>query len=479
MIRENTGEADRIRSRLAQLPKGNITFKTIRGSRRMYLQWSEEGRRRSRYVRAADEEMVRAQIRERAVLESRLRSLETGAVEYEWHQVPYAAVAEEHFGYETRQNSSASEAVEQAGAPAFGQTVRWLKWGDEVIGEVDESFAVRFTRPELNRVVRSCTEGRDRWSRQEFTHFLEERIVSSSRRDIEKILRRCGLKEYDPLQIALFTRGISARDMLWIAESEEERFEDAITEVFTSVFLHHRDLQGDSVDTPEGQNVKRYGVFRGRYGIYKQRLSPVMTDVESELAVAALAQRLEIPCCPCFRVDEDTVFSEFCYDFTREHIIHFRQLIPAGRRDNELYALLSARPQYTADLARMVALDFLTRQDDRHLSNIAVKVRAEEESFYPLYDNGRSLFYEDTEETVRRACEDIPGFATAFGPYGSYYDHVVTLSEMGISFRKLLHLEIGDEEIRSILLESGFTGYRLEGGIGWICRCLDILRGLG
>ena len=59
----------------------------------------------------------------------------------------------------------------------------------------------------------------------------------------------------------------------------------------------------------------------------------------------------------------------------------------------------------------MLLLDFITRQYDRHLSNIAIKVNREGEIFYPLYDNGRSLFYEDTEEMVKAACENVELYA--------------------------------------------------------------------
>ena len=34
-------------------------------------------------------------------------------------------------------------------------------------------------------------------------------------------------------------------------------------------------------------------------------------------------------------------------------------------------------------------LDFITRQDDRHLSNIAIKISGGNESFYALYDRTR------------------------------------------------------------------------------------------
>jgi len=144
-------------------------------------------------------------------------------------------------------------------------------------------------------------------------------VVSRDRRDIEKLLFRCGLSHYDALRIAEITRGIHPKDLLW---SEDERLENIITDVFDSVFHQRMDLVGDSIDTPEGYNIKRYGVFDGQYGIYKQRISPLTTDVESEVAVYLLAQKLGVLCCPAYRVDKNTVFSAFLYDFSREYIVH-------------------------------------------------------------------------------------------------------------------------------------------------------------
>lgn len=61
-----------------------------------------------------------------------------------------------------------------------------------------------------------------------------------------------------------------------------EEFQNVITDVFESVFIRKNDLQGDSINTPEGYNIKRYGAYNGKYGIYKQRISPLTTDVESD-----------------------------------------------------------------------------------------------------------------------------------------------------------------------------------------------------
>jgi hypothetical protein len=237
-------------------------------------------------------------------------------------------------------------------------------------------------------------------------------------------------------------------------------------------------MVGDSIDTPEGYNIKRYGVFDGKYGIFKQRISPLTTDAESEIAVSLLAEKLGVPVCPAVRVDKDTIFSTFLYDFSREYIVHFRRLFDGARSDNEYRNLLGVRPQYRDEIARMILLDFITRQDDRHLSNIAVKISGGAESFYALYDNGRSLFYEDTEEMVRQAVADPATYATSFGYAGTYWDYVREIAGEPSGLQGLVNLEVAEGDIRNILTEAGFSGYRFAGALEWILRALDMVRGV-
>lgn len=320
--------------------------------------------------------------------------------------------------------------------------------------------------------------GMESWTPERFAEFLSERIVSRDRRDIEKILFRCGLSNYDVLRIAGITRGIHPKDLLWIANSEDEQLDSVITNVFDSVFHQRIDLVGDGIDTPEGYNIKRYGVYNGQCGIYKQRISPLTTDVESEVAVYLLAKKLGVPCCPAYRAGKDTVFSAFLYDFSKEYIVHFRRLFDGARSDNEYQNLVAVRPQYKDDIAKMVLLDFITRQDDRHLSNIAVKISNGEESFYPLYDNGRSLFYEDTDEMVQTAVAEPEQYATAFGYAGTYWDYVKDIAEERGGLTGLLYLDITKAEVTDILKEAGFRGYRLTGAGQWIMTAIEMIKSL-
>ena len=348
--------------------------------------------------------------------------------------------------------------------------IRFLKWDNQTIGTIDAANFVNFTMPDFNDVVALYTRGSGSWTPDQFTEFLSERVVNRDRRDIERILFRCGLSHYDVLRIADITRGIHPKDMIWIANTENERFETAITDVFDSVFHRRIDLTGDSIDTPEGYNIKRYGVHNGQYGIYKQRISPLTTDVESEVAVYLLARRLGIPCCPAYRVGKDTVFSAFLFDFSVEYIVHFRRLFDGVRSDNEYQNLLAVKPQYRDDIARMIVLDFITRQDDRHLSNIAVKMNKDGELFYPLYDNGRSLFYEDTEEMARCAIDAPEIYSTTFGYSGTYWDYVQEIADERGSLSGLLNFDLSRDDVAAILCEAGFKGYRFDAALAWIMK---------
>jgi len=355
---------------------------------------------------------------------------------------------------------------------------RWLKWENEIVGILNAANAVEFTQPKYNDIVSLYTRGAKSWTSEQFSEFLSERVISRDRRDIEKILFRCGLSRYDVLKIAEITRGIHPKDLLWIAHAEDEQLDTAITDVFDSVFHQKIDLVGDSIDTPEGYNIKRYGVYGGHYGIYKQRISPLTTDVESEIAVYLLAQKLGVPCCPACRIDKNTVFSTFLYDFSKEYIVHFRRLFDSARSGNEYQNLISVRPQYKNDIARMILLDFITRQDDRHLSNISIKMSGKSESFYPLYDNGRSLFYEDTEEMVTQAVADPKRYATGFGYFGTYLDYVQEISKYHGGLKGLINFNVPKDEVAGILNEAGFTGYRFNGALEWIIKTLKMLREL-
>ena len=358
--------------------------------------------------------------------------------------------------------------------------LKYLKWKDTVIAKINSDFSVNFV-DENSSYFANPDSKNAHWTAERFLKFLDDRIVSRQRRDIEKILFRCGLSVYDTFKIAERTKAINAKDLLWIAENENDSFNDAVTDVFKSIFAKKVDSIGDSIDSPDGSNVKRYGVYNGKYGIYKNRLHPLSTDVESEVAVYKLAKRLGVPCCKAIQTDENTVFSEFEYNFAEEQIIHFRHLFEDGERtcENELENLIRKRPAYKNEFYKMILLDFLTLQDDRHLSNFAIKINHEtkKESFYPLYDNGRSLFYQDNDKTISESFTNPSLYCTTFGASGSYYDHITDILSENPDALSLIDLSVTDDEIYKIMKESGFNDKKTDGIVKWITSSIACLKG--
>lgn len=172
------------------------------------------------------------------------------------------------------------------------------------------------------------------------------------------------------------------------------------------------------------------------------------------------------------------MFSSFLYDFSKEYIVHFKNLFCGARTGNEYQNLIMARPQYKDDIARVFLLDFITRQKGRSLSNIAIKVTEKGESFYPLYDNGRSLFYADSEWDVTQAIANPKNHSSSFGFTGTYYNYVKEIAAERGGLKGLINLDITRDEISDILTQADFKGYRFDGALSWIQKTLKIIKKL-
>lgn len=356
---------------------------------------------------------------------------------------------------------------------------KYLKWHNKVVGVIDDKNRVHFINTDLNPVVYTYTCGKTEWSAEEYRDFLRDRIPGKGRRDIEKILFRCGFAEYDEVKIAEATRALNAKDLFWIAFNETELMENIISGVFEQIFIKKMDIDGGSVMSPEGVNIKRYGISNGSYGIYKKRLHPLSTDAESEAAVYELSRLLGVSCCPAWlnKDKTDTVaFSKFEYNFAEEYIVPVRRFFREGERtDNEYENLVNKLPAFKMDIQQMIILDFITRQTDRHLSNIAILFNQAGTSFYSLYDNGRSLFHEETDKFISEAIDNIELYSSEFGPVGTYFDYVQDIGKE-IAIKKLVNLNITKDAIYKAYSKAGLQGYKLDGAVEWTYRALQILK---
>ncbi len=66
-----------LEQKIAELPKGYLSKKTINGKVRFYLQWTEDGKKKSKYVGDALADSLRSQIEERKRLQERVKEIRT------------------------------------------------------------------------------------------------------------------------------------------------------------------------------------------------------------------------------------------------------------------------------------------------------------------------------------------------------------------------------------------------------------------
>ncbi|MBP3887708.1 MAG: hypothetical protein J6F30_08690 [Cellulosilyticum sp.] len=292
--------------------------------------------------------------------------------------------------------------------------------------------------------------------------FIIDRIPSSSRRDIDSLLFKWGLQEYNHYGIAIKTRLVNPMDSYWLKLSEEDNLDNLTKQLIQDTKITY---------SPSGNNVKYYTRKGDKFGIAKKRLSPVITDTESEVVCYRLSKLLEVNCCPVEQIDSNWTFSEYLYNFNKEVFKHVRQ--DMVNYTGDLFDdLLKTYPDLRDDIYKMILFDFITRQDDRHRSNIAILYTNEKRTLYPLYDNGRSLFFEDTEQFILEAIEDIQMYSTSFGEIGTYYDCIQEIKNP----QQYINLDITKQQVLECFSGLNLPKYKVDGCVKWIQSCIDFLK---
>lgn len=71
---------EEIKNELARMPKGNLTYKNINGKNQPYLQWVEDGKCKSVYIKLSNRQQIMADIERRRSLEEEMKLLATYSV---------------------------------------------------------------------------------------------------------------------------------------------------------------------------------------------------------------------------------------------------------------------------------------------------------------------------------------------------------------------------------------------------------------
>lgn len=253
--------------------------------------------------------------------------------------------------------------------------------------------------------------------RAAFNEWWTERSIPASRSGIREALE--ALKIADTKMLLVRCYGLSLSDQYWIRPEGsgprwedinffENDFSDDIGDVLFGENKNKTVLNFNSPDnTSDGNLKKRWKIIDGQRNLIKGGSNPFRQQPFNEVIAAGIMRRLHIPHIPYTVIWNQGAPYSVCEDFVDKNI----ELIPAWRilqlkkRSNstsvyrhfvdccESIGIKNVIPF----LDRMIVLDYIIANEDRHFNNFGALRNAETLEWLgmaPIYDSGSSLGYD-------------------------------------------------------------------------------------
>ena len=379
---------------IATLPKGYISKKTVDGHVYFYHQWSENGSKKSRYLK--DEELVSMteQIEQRKALQQELKAVK-------------AAFAEE-----TKKKSDSIYTVCILMHKRTPVAELWLDGTTGFVQKIGTIYAPEHLP--VGIMVRNGVV-----DRKSLNAWWTERSIPASRSGVQEALETLGITDTKTLLIRCY--GLSLSDQYWICPEGSaltwdkinffcnEFSEDIGDALFGSAKKSNAINFSSPDNTSDGNLKKRWKIIDGKRCLVKGGSNPYRQQPLNEVIATKIMERLGIPCASYSVMWNKGAPYSVCADFVNENteLIPARRIIQTKRQPNNVsvysHFVNCANALGIQDvvpfLDRMIVLDYLILNEDRHLNNFGALRNAETLEWLgmaPIYDSGSSLGYDKT-----------------------------------------------------------------------------------
>lgn len=189
----------------------------------------------------------------------------------------------------------------------------------------------------------------------------------------------------------------------------------------------------------------------GKLGIAKYPINRFSKDHIMECVVHDLSKLFSINCCKATLEifnNKECVLSEFYEDGKFEscrYLLGSNNVEDFNEKFNIKFLEYKVGPKAVDDFVRMIFLDLITMQVDRHISNFGFK----NNRMYPLFDNGRCLFYDSPKEDIPRGEFNFAEYLVT-NEHGYGFSYLDTLSENYLN-------SIINFKVKKIEIEDVFT----------------------
>lgn len=306
-----------------------------------------------------------------------------------------------------------------------------------------------------------------------------DRSIPASRSGVREALEVLGVSSTKTLLVR--GCGLSLSDQYWILPEKTDQtwgklnfFRNGFSEDIGNALFGMEKKTGPfdfiSPDsTTDGFLIKRWKIIDGKRCLIKGGSNPFRQQPMNEVIATEIMNRLGIPCVPYSVVWDGGAPYSVCEDFVDENT----ELIPAWRiiktRKQSNSTSMYSHFVNCADalgimdavefLDRMIVLDYIIANEDRHLNNFGALRNAETLEWLgmaPIYDSGSSLGYDKSVPLMMNAREVI------CKPFKKHHEEQLKLvSDFGwIDFAKLYDVPdmivsvLSDENARDYMDES-------------------------
>ena len=389
---------------IAELPKGYISKKTIGGKVYYYHQWSQQGQKQSRYLHDSEIEPLTRQIERRKRLQAELRKLRA------------------------KPDCTSENSSQEAGGAQMKYTLMHKRMPvaqielDDVSGfiqRIDEVYA-----PEHLPIGVMIRAGHP--ERAGLNDWWTERSIPASRSGVREALETLEITNTKMLLVRCL--GLSLSDQYWIKPDGSNLvweqinffanpFSDDIGDVLFGANKKANALDFSSPDsTSDGNLKKRWKIIDGKRCLIKGGSNPFRQQPFNEAIAAGIMERLGIPHVPYSITWNKEAPYSVCEDFITEEteLVPAWRIIQTQKKPNNVSAYQHfvrcanalGIPDVVPFLDRMIVLDYIIANEDRHLNNFGAVRNAETLEWLgmaPIYDSGSSLGYDKVAAEIRSA----------------------------------------------------------------------------
>lgn len=260
--------------------------------------------------------------------------------------------------------------------------------------------------------------------RHELNKWWADRSIPASRSGVREALETLNLTDTKVLLIRCF--GLSLSDQYWICPEGtgltwekinffDNPFSDDMGDVLFGKPKKNEDFDFSSPDnTSDGYLKKRWKIANGKRRLIKGGSNPFRQQPFNEVIASKIMDGLGIDHVSYNIIWEDGEPYSVCEDFvTRDtELISAWRIMQTQKKDNRTSVYQHfvncckslGAPDVVPALDRMIVLDYIIANEDRHLNNFGLLRNAETLEwlgFAPVYDSGSSLGYDKLTTEIR------------------------------------------------------------------------------